>query len=428
MTVLYNELEPYAVDWLKNLSDAGHIARGVVDPRSICDLKVEDVKGFKQAHYFAGIGVWSYALKLAGFPDEAEVWTGSPPCQGFSQAGRRKGFEDERHLWPEFFRLIKECRPPIVFLEQVSSKDGLAWLDLVQTDLEGAGYTVWAIDTCAAGVGAPHIRQRLYIVAVTDGERLERVRVLLRERRSQQAVLEVGGCCEAVELADTKLDKRGQVGPHTRGCGGGSEEEGLEQRPMYSGARNAADAERDRSRSRRDGDSPGRPEVESDRHGAACDTLANSCSEGLEVVGEQSARSECAPAERSGTSVELAHPSSEQLDGCGNPRRWRGEPADGGAPRATGARRIADQSFAPGAVNGFWSPAEWIHCRPEPGYPQGRWRPVEPGIEPLAHGVAGRVGKLRAFGNCIVAPLAAEFIGAVIDVLTDSDLVSGLTE
>lgn len=114
--------------------------------------------------------MWSYALRLAGWPDDRPVWTGSCPCQPFSSAGKGVGFADERHLWPEFFRLIHECRPATVFGEQVASKDGLAWLDNVQFDLESAGYACGALDTCAAGVGAPHIRQRLYWVAITSNE------------------------------------------------------------------------------------------------------------------------------------------------------------------------------------------------------------------------------------------------------------------
>jgi DNA (cytosine-5)-methyltransferase 1 len=103
-------------------------------------------------------------LRLAGWPDDRAVWTGSCPCQPFSAAGKRGGTDDARHLWPEFYRLIAECRPATVFGEQVASKDGLAWLDIVSTDLEGADYAVGAADLCAAGVGAPHIRQRLYFV------------------------------------------------------------------------------------------------------------------------------------------------------------------------------------------------------------------------------------------------------------------------
>jgi site-specific DNA-cytosine methylase len=86
-------------------------------------------------------------------------------CQPFSAAGRHKGTKDERHLWPEFYRLIKECNPPLVFGEQVASKDGRLWLGNVRKDLIGIGYEFGAADLCAAAVGAPHIRQRLYFAA-----------------------------------------------------------------------------------------------------------------------------------------------------------------------------------------------------------------------------------------------------------------------
>src|SRR5690242_12958782 len=111
---VYNEIEPFACDWLKNLIGAGHIAWGAVESRSIRDLQPSDVRAATQAHFFAGIGVWSAALRAAGWPDDVPVWTGSCPCQPFSQAGRGKGVDDERHLWPEWFRLIRECRPAVI--------------------------------------------------------------------------------------------------------------------------------------------------------------------------------------------------------------------------------------------------------------------------------------------------------------------------
>jgi DNA (cytosine-5)-methyltransferase 1 len=166
----YNEFDPYAAQWLKNLINARHIPEGVVDERSIRDVRPSDLNAFTQCHFFAGIGGWPYALRLAGWPDDQPVWTGSCPCQPFSAAGKRQGTGDERHLWPEFARLIAECAPAIVFGEQVAGKDGLAWIDAVRVDLEGMGYAVGAADLCAAGVGAPHIRQRLYWVADGQGD------------------------------------------------------------------------------------------------------------------------------------------------------------------------------------------------------------------------------------------------------------------
>ncbi|EKP2071580.1 DNA cytosine methyltransferase, partial [Salmonella enterica] len=157
-TAYYNEIDPFAAAWLQNLIDAGCIAPGVVDTRSIEEVTANDLKGFTQCHFFAGIGVWSYALRCAGWPDSRPVWTGSCPCQPFSQSGKRRGFNDPRHLWPTWHQLIKECAPYVIFGEQVASKDGLTWFDAVQLDLEEAEYAVAVVDLCAAGFGAPHIR------------------------------------------------------------------------------------------------------------------------------------------------------------------------------------------------------------------------------------------------------------------------------
>ena len=120
MTAYYNEHEPYAAQWLRNLIAAGHIVPGNVDARDIQDVTPDDLAGYTQCHFFAGVGGWSYALRLAGWPDDRPVWTGSCPCQPFSAAGNRAGTDDPRHLWPAWFRLIRECRPVTAIGEQVA--------------------------------------------------------------------------------------------------------------------------------------------------------------------------------------------------------------------------------------------------------------------------------------------------------------------
>ncbi|WP_436922271.1 DNA cytosine methyltransferase [Klebsiella aerogenes] len=167
----YNEIDPFAAQWLRNLIAAGHIAPGEVDERSIEDVTPDDLRGFTQCHFFAGIGVWSHSLRLAGWPDDRPVWTGSCPCQPFSAAGKGDGFADERHLWPHFFHLISERRPQHVFGEQVASGNANTWFDLVQADLEGVGYAFGLVPFTSAGIGAPHIRERAYWVAHASSER-----------------------------------------------------------------------------------------------------------------------------------------------------------------------------------------------------------------------------------------------------------------
>ncbi len=166
----YNEIDPFAAAWLRNLIAAGHIADGDVDERSIVDVRPGDLAGYTQCHFFAGIGGWSYALRLAGWPDERPVWTGSCPCQPFSAAGKRKGFADERHLWPEFRRLISECNPAVLFGEQVAS--AADWLRLVRGDLEALGYAVGAVPVEAASAGADHLRDRFWFVADRAGQQV----------------------------------------------------------------------------------------------------------------------------------------------------------------------------------------------------------------------------------------------------------------
>lgn len=128
---IYNDNDPYVCAWLRNLTDAGHIAHGSVIEGNIKNVDPEQVRDVAQFHAFAGIGTWSYALRLASWPDDIPVWSGSCPCQPFSVAGKRKGVEDARHLWPDWFELIRECRPAIVLGEQVAGADGRAWFDLV---------------------------------------------------------------------------------------------------------------------------------------------------------------------------------------------------------------------------------------------------------------------------------------------------------
>ena len=257
MAAFYNEIDRLCCDWLQDLIDARLITPGKIDDRPVQELSPDDFRGYERVHFFAGIAGWDHALNLAGW--RGPVWTGSCPCQPFSAAGKGKGAADDRHLWPYWFRFVRECRPATVFGEQVAAAIGRGWLDAVFADLEAQSYACASAVLPACGVGAPHLRQRVWFVADSGGNR--------REERINQC----------------------RVAPT----------------------------------SRQQGYSPKR-----------------SCS-------------------------------------------------------AT------------------WADLEWLPCT------DGKARPVEPGTFPLAHGIPGRVGRLRAYGNAIVPQVAAEFIKAATEANND---------
>lgn len=345
MTAYYNEIDPYAAEWLRNLIAHGHIANGVVDTRSISEIEPNELREFTQCHFFAGVGVWSHALRLAGWPDDRPVWTGSCPCQPFSSAGRAGGFTDERHLWPHWQHLIRERRPGVVFGEQVASPDGLTWLDLVHADLEGEGYAVSAVDLCAAGVGAPHIRQRLYFVADTN--------------------LGIG--------REGRADIRGRIGGGHAQPRAGSLGDGLPNR--------MADANNKGPQ----------------RHGRPIEIHA--------AQGRQDAPRHSAEV---GEPNRVANANGEQQRPQGQPTE-RNEHATAGRHQSAATAAGLRDDFDPAATNGHWRTADWLFCR------DGKWRAVEPGTFPLAHGATARVGRLRAYGNAIVPQVAAQVIGAYMD-------------
>lgn len=170
----YNDSDPFVAQWLRNLIAEGLLPDGDVDERSIEDVKAEDVRDYTQVHLFAGIGGWPLGLRIAGWEDSRPAWTGSAPCQPFSNAGKRQGSEDRRHVWPAFFGLVSQCRPSVVFGEQVASKLGREWIAGIRLDLEASGYAVGIANLPAAGVHAPHKRERLWWVAHSERRSAER--------------------------------------------------------------------------------------------------------------------------------------------------------------------------------------------------------------------------------------------------------------
>lgn len=415
MTAYYNEYDPKAAAWLRELIKQGHIADGVVDDRSIEDVTPTELAGFTQCHFFAGIGVWSYALRRAGWADDRPVWTGSCPCQPFSAAGKGAGFDDERHLWPAFHHLISQCQPAIVLGEQVASKDGLGWLDLVLSDLEATGYASGAVDLCAAGIGAPHIRQRLWWVGArladtASGGRQhepsgEPAAILLGTAQDTRYGAELGGHGTSDgRMADTSIAElqgrewRGPTGTQGSSSGHSAECCGI------GGLADASGAGQQAERPSTIGDGQ---QLEAVIRGAAvglADTTILRRGEGRPHDGRlRGGNSEERSAGRSAVNSDMGNGLADTSGiGRGAGGVWHNGGNDGNQPDAD----VKDDRPSP--TNGHWRDADWLFCR------DGKWRPVEPGTSPLAHGSAARVGRLRGYGNAIVAQAAQAFIESVM--------------
>ncbi len=374
MAAYYNEFDPQAAQWLRNLIQAGLIAPGDVDERSIVDVAADDLRGYTQCHFFAGIGVWSYALRRAGWADGRPVWTGSCPCQPFSNAGAQAAFEDPRHLWPHFFRLIGERRPPVVFGEQVAGKIVDPLVDLVQADLEAVDYAFGAVPFPSASVGAPHIRDRVYWVGYTSSPGLDQR-------------IWVPGVPGSPDRADAGQTAQ-RAGVHS---GGVADVRGF----GFPGAAGVSEERRCQA-------------------GTACDCrdcrLANADSlmggQGRPINGRGHPGSDAQPGTGSwcddiiGGLADTDGHGRDKAGQCESQARLHGVERDGGAAAAEPGT---------GPVNGFWRDVDWLFCR------DAKWRPVESGTFPLVDGAAARVVRLRAYGNAINAEQAKIFVEAFLE-------------
>ena len=365
-----------------------------------------------------------------------------PRCGGESPVPcvRRTGFficcfcehawlADKRHLWPEVWRLVRECRPATIFGEQVGGADGRVWFAGVRATLELLGYRVGAADLAAGSVSAPHIRQRLFWVAVADGGESRNGRIQRRRKQRQQP--------------QDDGTARGVFHPASNGRRQGrSESDG------------------------RDAESIGDAGGMGDNGGKRC--------EGCEVQlrqpehGGETVLDQSSPVGTSGTCS--ACPSARwtetprSVDGAGDSQTgtrsrseadvavledqvhgdgpgWMGDPIQPGREgRGAGVRGESvdggsGEPVAPAGDAGrnFWADSLFIPCR------DGQWRrvPAQSEIQSLAPGISpavggsglavdpsrypltqekeGRVILLRGAGNSIVPEVAAAFIRAFLD-------------
>lgn len=390
----YNEFDPKAAAWLRQLIHEGRIAPGEVDERSITDVKATDLVGYDQIHLFAGIGGWSYALRLAGWPDRKRVFTCSCPCPPFSSAGKKKAcpncretspvpcpwrtgvficcaceyawIADARHLWPEAYRLIAQYGPATIFGEQVAGKDGRLWFAGVRATLELLGYAVGAMDLAAGSVGAPHVRQRLYWVANASSARYPRT--------GKRPAVDSDGLHSMPQRGNSLVELAGSSSPCMLADSDG-------QQPCNGNVQ--------RSRKQRQQPQDSRDDCR----------LGDSSASGRQGSQHQDLRGTGGRKER-GTTAESSR-SPGRLGHTDNAESQRFGQHSGEV--------VSEQESNGHHASDPWSRFDLLPCG------DGKQRRVESGTFPLAHGIPHRVVKLRGYGNAIVPQVAAEFIKAFVE-------------
>ena len=437
MVAYYNEPDPFASEWLKILCREGLICDGEVDSRDIQDVDPKDLMGFDQVHLFAGIGTWSYSLRLAGWPDDRKVWTASLPCQPFSIAGQRLECDDPRHLYPYAYNLIKECRPPVLLGEQVATTASYKWFDSIQISLEHIDFASGLAVFPACGLaGSPHMRQRLYWFAEDATSELELSRGDGRTSRSSldhdgydgQGTSDIendgnsirddpGHPISTIEMAEPNGMAESNMWGIIDECG---------ERLLEGGQSTDSTVPSQNSGTQHNGTSlddgmaePGNPRLQGHGQVPVHDELNGSEKRKTETRQYTEDRSSDGMAE----SLRMAEPNSPSYGsgkhGDQSSRNSLVE-RDGNSGRLNSLGSSADRSTKtntendgrsdrrPGPCNGRYDPCDWVYCR------DGNWRPIEPGTEPLVNGSSERVGRLRGYGNSIVVGQAVAFIESFI--------------
>ncbi|WP_307607929.1 DNA cytosine methyltransferase [Variovorax boronicumulans] len=345
--------------------------------------------GYAQRHFFAGVGGWGIACRLAGWPDDREIWTVSCPCQPFSVAGKGAGTADERHLWPHFFRLARALRPARIVGEQVAAAIGKDWFDGVRSDLESIAYACRGVVVPACAVNAPHRRDRLFFVgadrlladAAGDGDRAAlHGREVLRQ-------IATGSASRVARPGDGDYGTMG----HGHGHGHG---QGLEERERLGGVRCLAGGPSEGQDAADAGPLDGSPVPDSERQWLRGDEPGDAaCTQGALQGNDQrgewvrpDAGAVCMPRVGDAANTDGGHAGAE--------RQQRG-----------GEQRLQPQDGRPGA----WDGARWLISH------DGKARRVEPRIPLLVDGLPARAPLLRGYGNAIVPQVAAEVIAALME-------------
>jgi len=375
--------------------------------------------------HWKGIKVYNDVKKITkeGFEadgiESPDIITGGFPCQPFSVAGKQKGTSDDRHLWPEMFRIIKAFKPRFVIGENVPGivniQDGVVF-ETVCTDLESQGYEVQPFNIPAAAVGAPHQRKRIWIIAtladsVSNDERREISRSdeekgrVQEEHRSKDSasgifsrtseIRKSNNGYEAMENSGRTLQQGSSIREKNEDEVG-KENANQHQRSSSSSESNVANADtRLSDGQKKELQSRGQASISS-REGENVANAKSISSDGREIGqhSEESREKRKIGIEVGGVSSDrqkLANTDSERLERLGQSSRQFNETSSSTSCSEERQRQVG----------------------------QGWWE-FEPNVGRVAHGVPGRVHRLKALGNSIVPQIAEEIGRAIIKAADDA--------
>jgi DNA-cytosine methyltransferase len=380
------------------------------------------------------------------FPD---IITGGFPCQPFSVAGKQKGTSDDRHLWPEMFRIIQEFKPRWVIGENVKGlvnlQDGMVF-ETVCTDLEGEGYEVRAFNIPAAGVGAPHRRERIWIVAHAKrynktneiGGSDETSRGIQEEHRQDDSPSRLTSRTSSIRQTNNGYedvahsnDTRNRTPEHETNEDGQKIDEGWQEQSQLKSSGHSENVE-DSRRTLQQGTKLREKNEDEVREGYANQHQRSSSSSESNVANANingAKRNQPEDGQRSRTqqsSEDVANTERKGLEGLNqqsttisgkNERTYTRN--ESSRDQATGTEDVANTESSnrhdnEAITRDGGSSTQEIFGNGSSVSGESSWWHTEPNVGRVAHGIPGRVYRLKGLGNSIIPKIAEEIGKAII--------------
>ena len=381
-------------------------ATGGFETVAFCDIE-EFPRKVLQKHWphvkqYTDIKELNYEQLKADGLVPIDIITGGYPCQPFSVAGRKKGEKDPRHLWPEYFRLIKELRPTWVIGENVGGHIKLG-LDTVLENLESEGYAVRTFSIPASAIGANHKRERVWIVAhsernglASSEERRSIEETISRKSKGKNNTLNAEG---TGSISETKSD--------VENAG-----RSLRQGTFIRGENEKETGQGNADLTQRSGE-------------ASQSDVANTKSEGLQgrgvnstITGEKTESSDSGPVSPNVANTKGSFGNVNEINGEYGETETQEILGDGSSLSRTQEQVVADTVSERGR-GGETRGQDAENARQPSTSPWDGWWNIEPDVGRVAHGVSARTHRLKGLGNSLVPAIPFHIGNVILEVMKD---------